>query len=593
MPVRIINDYILEFSSYKEEIEKIVREAENIIRGDFIFNNVWDMEVCDEIVSNPMLDWNVLYKGDPEWAYMFVRFDYSYKLIIAYEIKNDFKFIEFGLNFIEKWFKDNQRFLPHYLGKIANKLDRGRSMGHRTLDIAIFACNSADFILYCIKNSLDNSSRLTRIKRNLIKICKYVSYYDSEFKLKSNWGIMENAYSLYVIKSLNLKIPAIDFLNRLQAQLDIQLREDGSHVESSPMYLVEIILSLLKYMQINNEVTSTSCIYNQVKTACDYIYYLTTPDGCIPNIGDSDKVNVSDLMIIATSIFKDTKYIYKCNRDITVEYIYKYKMYPLNVQACINSESFESHSFCYQSIIADKNTWLLCNNIPYGPSGHKHYDFLSVLLYINNKEFIIDGGRETYRNIKERKINKDAVSHASVRIDGEKYWKYRNSWYTENSVEVGRNTLSKGSNGIQTVKMECYFGKKITLTRIVNYIPQLGILFYDRISGGELAQYEAFFPLSPIVKISVLDKGYKLSIDEFDVYYSTNCENTNIYDISCSHRYNSSYRTKEIVASTMSSRAYHVFLFKNSEVKVYCDDEKITIVEKFCSNQNTYYIGLQ
>lgn len=583
--MKILDEKLLNSEKYKSDIKAILNEADYMLDGKYVFNNVWDMEACDIIVSNPQLNWSMQYDNDPEWSYMFVRFDYSYKLLVAYELTNDIKYVKFGLRFINEWYKNNKRFLPFFTGKISNKVNKGRNLSHRTLDLAILASNITDFIIYCKENNLIETKQYWYNRKIVDEICSYISYYDSQFKRTTNWGIMEVAYSLYAIYRLELNFSLDQYIKKLDSQLGAQLYEDGSHVESSPMYLVEVLLAALICLRYIDRKAGLDSIYDKAKNGCKYIYSITSPDGCIPNIGDSDKINVSDLMIIASNIFNDKSFLSKCSRDIKLEFIYKYKMMPLyHIKTNIKNEDFQLQLLKHQCVVADKKIWMLCNNIPYGPSGHKHYDFMTVLMYINGKEFLIDGGRETYKNVEARRINKDAISHSTIRVNGEQYWKYINSWIIERDIEVRDNVLLLDNGSIYVVKMECIFGGNITLTRNVVYVPEVGVFIVDITYGGSLELYEAYFPLDASVQVKQQKNDYILSTDSYSMYYSSSCiGDIEINNLRCSRRYNSYFDTKGLHFTTNSRIAYHCFLFSQNDVTITVGDMINIIVDNSSS----------
>ena len=581
--MKILSEEMLHKDTYKNSIINILLEANAMISGKYVFNNVWDMEPCDELVDNSAFKWNIKYHDDPEWAYMFTRFDFSYKFVVAYEITNERKFIDFGLQFISEWNKHNSRFLRGNVGKVFNKLDRGNSLAHRSLDMAILSSNIADYILYCYDNKLLSKSGFEKYKRLVYDIYRYIYNSDRDFKTLTNWGPIEIGNCLYAVNALNIDVPYKKMLERVEKQLKKQILPDGSHIESSPMYLVEILLSIMKCIRFCQNI-DTNNLLDFAKKGCDYIKMICTPDYCIPNIGDSDSVNISDLMILAKELFIDSSYLDCINRNIVIEYIYKFKVSPLDEDICHKAcQQYEiiRTEFLNQVLINDYSLglYLLCSNIPNGPSGHKHYDYMSVLLYVHGKAILVDCGRETYVNGDLRKNSKSPVAHNTIAINGNMYWQAMDAWNVNQYVDHTITKSLKGTNG-NSVRMSCILGKnEICVTRIVTYVNSVGILITDFISGDSFEEYEAFFNIAEDARIGFKQDYYIIQKEDTLLFYcNTLMEDTQIIDGKYSNRYNIGFLNKRIHGKSTSRVLSHYFLFKNNSVVTKVEKGKLIYV---------------
>lgn len=569
--MKIFSKEIPENIYYRESIKNILIEANTMLSGKYLFNNVWDMEPCDELVENFGFKWNIKYHNDFEWSYMFTRFDFSYKFIVAYEITGKIEYIYYGLKFINEWKLHNLKFIKTYIGKIYNKIARKKSFAHRSLDMAILSSNIADYILYCYEKKMINKSSLLRYKHLVLNIYNFIYNSDREFKTKTNWGPIEISNCLYAVNVLNIDVPYKEMLDRLENQLKFQILQDGSHIESSPMYLVEILLPILKCIYFCKNIDTNNLLY-YVKKGCDYIKMICTPDYCIPNIGDSDSVNISDLMILASKIFNDINYLEYVNRNITIEYIYKYKVDPIDkVFLCKTWNQSENSrtELLHQVIIKDNNfgIYLLCNNIPYGPSGHKHYDYLSVLLYIHGKAILVDCGRETYVNSEIRRSSKSPVSHNTIAINGNTYWKTKDAWEADQYIQNNITKTIKGING-NNIHMSCILGKnEIRVTRIVTYVKSIGIIITDLINGDSFKEYEAFFNIDKEVQIDFKKDYYLIQLEDVSLFYNnTIMDNTQIIYGRCSKRYNIGFLNNRIYCKSKSNVSSHYFMFNKKNV---------------------------
>ena len=239
----------------ENNIKKIIDDANNMLNGYYIFDGIWDMEPCPNLVKNIKLKWNIQYDKDIEWSYELVRMDYLYKFIIASKNTNDTKYIYYGLKIIDKWWKDNNKYIIKYI----NKLFKNNKSSHRTLDTSIMISNIVDYIIYCKNNNYITNRKYHIYKKRIIKIIKYLLPQSiSKAKSFSNWGIIENGNILYCLNKLNIKIKYDDINSVLLRYVKNQINYNGSQIESSPMYLVQILLVLLKNITCNN------CIIKEV-----------------------------------------------------------------------------------------------------------------------------------------------------------------------------------------------------------------------------------------------------------------------------------------------------------------------------------------
>ena len=163
----------------KEQITKTERalitiESDEMLRGLYRFNGIWDMEPCPVVVENKRIRWNIRFQGDPEWTYMFTKMDYLYKLIIATEVSGNNKYVRHGLKIINKWFQDNWVYLGSLRGWILRTIIRKENLGHRTLDVAMMLSNMVDYLLYCVEHGHVRQYEFTRYQRKLEKVIRYV-----------------------------------------------------------------------------------------------------------------------------------------------------------------------------------------------------------------------------------------------------------------------------------------------------------------------------------------------------------------------------------------------------------------------------------
>lgn len=517
----------------------IMSEADEMLSGLYRFNGIWDMEPCPVIVENKKLLWDIRFQGDPEWTYMFTRMDYLYKLIIATEISGNIKYVNHGLKIINKWFQDNWIYLESARGRILRLFIRRDNLGHRTLDVAIMLTNMVDYLLYCVEHRHLRQSDFARYQRKLEEVTRYVvSHSDEGNKAYINWGIIENACVVYSLLRLKSHTYYKEVCSRLVRQVHNQISSEGSQIESSPMYLVEILLCLLRIINLP-DCNIREDVAKPVFQGCCYIMSIRKLDNCIPNLGDSDLTDISDLMLVASHVLGQDVFLDAVSRPLDLEYAFKFSM-SRTVPETHNAQEKELVSYRYQTIyrsFAD-GTYLLCSNTPKVVDGHKHYDYLSVLYSEFGKDVLVDLGRFSYKNDESRRSSKGPEGHNTIHISDSPHYEYINSWLTRERIDCFDNTVTQ-DKGIQ-VSMRCVFGYvEQYICRDVIYDSAEGLQIKDSVVNqtDNKCCYETYFNIGPDFSITqegntILlrdDNGHCISyhndshhpVEIRQVYYST------------------------------------------------------------------------
>ena len=495
---RIITEQIR--IEYRDELKQILAETDRMLEGEYIFRDTWDMEPCGEPVLNKSIRWDVRYHGDPEWSFMFCRFGYLYKFVISYELTGDRKYIAFALLLIRKWQKDNARYLNRITGTVARIANRHRNLAHRTLDISIRAANLCDFLYWCDKSGLLAPKDRNAIRKNLLQCVRYIYASDSDFKWFSNWGIIENANALYICDFLEEEALGRTAYDRLIRMLGNQMKPDGSQIESSFLYLAQILLAISKYAAFGR-FYDREPLLKALRAGYGYILGTSMPDNRIPGLGDSDPADISDLMYIAALVCGEPSFLAGCTRKPGVEYLFGFRnRLPERISGKHGGRRFPA--LTDQAVYSDpeRGFWAFCSNTPRMVSGHKHYDYLSFIVFFSGQPLFTDCGRYTYLNGAYRKFFTGPEAHNTVRLDGKTYYEYHSSWVTRHNVYQNR-TVSAVKDRIFSARMSATFGyNEYRVYRYFTYIPSFGIIVSDLVEGKAGCRYESFLNLHPSVK---------------------------------------------------------------------------------------------
>lgn len=563
----------------EDEKSALIKDANEMLCGVYRFTGIWDMEPCAEAVENKPLRWDVTYHGDNEWTYMFTRMDFLYKLILAYEFTGRKEYLLHGLDIIDRWYCSNRKYLIRKVGRIISDLTKKNHLAHRPLDTAIMASNRIDYILYCADRGVISQDRLNRYKKQTYQIILNVFAHSADKdKLLSNWVIIENCHILYCLDRLDITEPADQVRKRLIDQLNDQINANGSQIESSPMYLVQILLSLLRVLGLKRYAEDDDLRLPAV-LGCNYIMSIRTQRNCIPNLGDSDLTDISDLMAIAAKVLGDERYKQCIKRKVDTEFCIKYDLtdfVPNGDTACGEELVYHRDQTVYRC--EKKGTYLLCSNVPKIVNGHKHYDYLSVIYSEFGKDVLVDLGRFTYKSSDERMMLLGVQAHNVVTVQGNRYFEVLWRWRSRQKIECRENRSVSG-DGYFSVKMTCDFGySEINIVRIVTYVKDTGLFITD-IMHGKDDSFVTFFNLGTDFSAIENDGHITLESGGDKLFYHNDASAVpQIVSVPYSPRYNQKTETVQLKLLTDRKRVTHRFLFKETDVQIVYGDNELTYI---------------
>lgn len=559
---------------YSDEINKMLIETNGMVKfNSFVFNGIWDMEPCIVPYKNNK-KWNKINNKDPEWTYMFNRMDYLYKLVYAYQLTGSILYIDYGLSMIKDWMKCHMRN-----GQMKKNIffRKKNCRSTRTLDISILIVNVIDFLMYCKKIPNYNINDF-EIKDNISGIIGYILDRDNAFKTNSNWGLIENLNILYCSHILDLKINKKKLFNRLKNQFQNQILSDGSHVESSPMYLVQIILCIFKSIKYSNG--ELYCLLEKYLTlSLNYLITIRTPNNAIPNFGDSDLTNISDIMHLSSIILSNNKYLSYADKKLNLEFYYKYNIESLCSDVTYIEDRQGIIELDQQTIISDmvKGVYLLCSNTKRF-SGHKHYDYLSFILYVNKQPFFIDSGRYTYACEKHREDYVGPSAHNTVIID-DNHYHYIDSWSV--NEKVSQLCVRKGHyKNVQYIEMTVHFLNDSEIKRYFIYDESIGLIIFDSCNTITDNNYKAFFNLSKECKIKTKDGFYELYNKHSSIFLKSYRLRGKLFKRNASNKYNEEFDINRIVFEGKVNSNIYLIAFEDefeSDLRLF---EEINVNDK-------------
>ena len=240
---------------------KIFNEANDLVDGKIRFNNAWDMERCNQ--EYRLVGERTYYSpnGDPEWVYMYSRLEFLHKLVIAFAISREEKYINSYMYYVNNFFKQNNSksgalkiYKKNLVSKVIQRLERifrakilhlpEKCATYRTLDTAIrnYALTIDDLYLKILQFG---NEELRKITVRISEDAPFSVAGFTNFDEYSNWGLIK--IILYTTYLTFHGVNNIDEQEKCIVRLlNNQIRKDGGHIENSSMYHVQILICLLR-----------------------------------------------------------------------------------------------------------------------------------------------------------------------------------------------------------------------------------------------------------------------------------------------------------------------------------------------------------
>ncbi|MEI4311044.1 alginate lyase family protein [Streptococcus suis] len=412
-----VKTYILnqQDAAYKQ----LLLSCQNLLNDIFIFEDNWDMEPCSVGYHLAPLDWTADCHGDEEWTFMLNRQEYLWKLVLAYLVEKDSRYMEQVKRFIFSWIEQVTDWHP-------------KRTSSRTLDTAIRCLSWLNILPFLIDwGGLSEDE----YKKLLASIQQQLLYLRRHYRAKdrlSNWGIFQTGAMLlaytYIGDQVDLEELHHFAHQEIKEQIQTQILEDGTQFEQSFLYHVEVYKLLL-------ELAFLLPAYRKkwtpvLKKMADYVLQMTGPDGKSVALGDSDVHCTSDILQMTAIFFEDSTYLVDDSKlDLGVLFLVRENGLRVfeHLTAQPRSSGGQHFSESGHSVVKEGDSYLCFKAGPMG-SAHSHSDQNSLCFYNKGQPIIIDSGRFSYRECEERYLLKSAWAHSTCILDGYSPEQIKGSW---------------------------------------------------------------------------------------------------------------------------------------------------------------------
>lgn len=590
---------------FKQAEKDLIDFSNLLLENKISFINKWDMEQCKKVYK--IKNWKKTPNRDPEWVYMLNRMDFLNKLIISYELTKNIEYINKYFEYWDSWNDCIYKYMlfeNEYHNNVGISIKIKRKFLYsfkrifkipivnpiRTLDTAIRCFSVTNDYLYLKKLELIKEKRSIDLKENILSQLEFIKKNHQSQHDKDNWGLIQNIYALYCLIVFDKTDTELYKWNdnKYKALFKQQILEDGSQLENTPLYHIQIFIAASHLLNIKRtkKIKISDFEILQFEKMAEYIYKLSDFQNNIVNLGDSDITNVSELMYIAYFILNDKKYLQRINSKLDICFLSRFTQGIFEFENIFKYNNKEERFFLENSksiILKDSEKYLLVSNNENFTS-HRHIDLGSFVYYVGNSPVFIDSGRYQYIYNKNRKYLKSQFAHNTLYMDNVSFAKILDNWNFESYIEkVDINLLNKN---IVATNIE---SKNIVYKRMFVMLDN-GLLIVNIIKNKmDCKKHEANrnYILNTDIEIKQNNDFCKLITNQKEIYIYTNAEIKKIKSSICSKSYNDIEKNKKLVFSNKFrnySLSFDLFLNKKCTVKFL--NNKCFINEKIITIDN-------
>lgn len=583
--------------------------ANLMLNNSFLFDDEWDMEQCTIPYVNKHLDWNYTPNGDEEWVFMLNRHEYFEKLIIAYYLKDDDRYINKLKELIFNWIENNEI-----------KIDGGKTI--RTIDTGIRCGSWLKVILHLVNENKLSDDEILKL---IFSIKEQLEYLRDAYKAKyilSNWGVLQTTaiISCYLWFEEFIKDDSLFSwgLNELYREIETQVLDDGSHWEQSVMYHIEVLncsMSAIYYARYFN-IDLNERFLNKIHLMARYLIYCGDANSLQECQGDSDRSDIRDVLVKAAILFNDSELKFRANNDVDLSSIFlfgkggfiKYINIDKTEIKDLNKSFIDSGNIYIRSGWDEKASFTYLQNGTLG-SGHGHSDLCHFSIHYDGKPFLVDTGRYTYvESDVLREYLKSAKAHNVSVIDDSPFAIPNHSWAYDKYADVMKNYFCEKDNiayaemsYLATLDDETPY---VVTRKVLVISPDIWIVVNDiRCKGNHVCTN--YYNLDNEVKVYEEEDCFKCINHGSEIkIYNNNVDSKFISNGLISKHYNSINNNKKIVTKTsfenslvncdiiLGQKLKNIEII-NPDIVQYNSEEKIendmAIIKEFIINENESY----
>ncbi|HDP98584.1 MAG TPA: hypothetical protein ENN22_05295, partial [bacterium] len=292
-------------------------------------------------------------------------------------------------------------------------------------------------------------------------------------------------------------------LERIEHMIDTEINDDGSYVELSVFYQMEVA-GLFDQLKDLSNIAGEKFLDNQhkkrIESLFEFLLKLSKPDGTLPAINDGDPRNLKEMLTYAGDRYQRADFKFVANgfeQGERPEYL--------------SCSLPDAGMYVMRSDWTTDALYMIVDAGPYG-SGHGHEDKLSFELHAYGKTFLVDPGTYT-KNEKDpyRYYFMRSSAHNTITVDeksqlrywNKKNWNYHKSypndnvWFSDDQYDFLVGRYDEGY-GHYKEKLD----KSITHVRKVLFVKPEYWVIADYLLGKGEHSFQQYFHFAPMKVIN-------------------------------------------------------------------------------------------
>lgn len=483
--------FVLE--NWPEEARAAIATADDAVAQRFIFNQRWDMERTWEYVTfEGKIDFLHQPGNDPEWIYAFNRLRHFISLGQAYHLTGEARYARTFADQISLWIT------------AVRPEDERNAKAWRTIECGIRLDTFVKAYLL-FRESAEFKAIEELFMKSVEEHAAFILKNSwNSFHLMSNWGVLSN-HGLYEAGVVFSRPEwEKEALRRLTLESRNEVYADGVQWEQSPMYHNEVLrdyMDVYYFSSFGTQPLSEELkkrIYSMARVNLAWM----KPDGSEPMMGDSDDIDLRDLISEAALLFNDGGMKAISYSELEPEFAWVAGTEGIGKYRSIKAEvPSETAFFLSESGNAfDRSSWssdadylrFHCGTLG---AGHGHADQTHVSFVKGGRDYLVDAGRYTYVPGDDRYMFKNNYAHNVAIADGHSLYPEKDSWECwslDRAVNVRMRT------GEEYTAVEGghlgYYREGIFINRRAIWLKQADILvFCDEFYAKGEHSYEVMF----------------------------------------------------------------------------------------------------
>ena len=482
--LRHSTDNIRHCQARKAWRDLVLEIAGKSLDDTFIFTDKYEMERCTTPVTfTGTIDWDHVPYGDEEWCFALNRHTFLLKNAEAAVITGDERYRANWIRLFEDFYSRSK----------LSERTRGRSW--RSLECGIRIENYIRSIEIFERAGMGlDEKTLSDIAAFLRAHADYLIETHTDFHRLSNWGVMQDhglfLASLYLDDASGISTA----LSRLDDEAALQTLPDGMHWEQSSMYHAEVLHCLLDTLLVagRNGIDVPERLRKNTHLLALGLARSLRPDGRCYLFGDSDEIDMRDMIAEAAVLFDDSELSCHAQGGCDEEFYLSHELDTRLPEPEAGRRSFfmRESGNAFLSLSDDTALRFHCGFLG---SGHGHIDQLHFDLYHAGSVILTDTGRYTYTDSPERYALKGARGHNTLILGGREPSVMEDSWAVSSVAHpIFSDAITDGEFRYLSASHLGYADEGAFITRSIITISDRFIIIADDIRTQHPVKAERF-----------------------------------------------------------------------------------------------------